>query len=220
MNVWIIGAGILFVALIVLTVALTNRNSAPPAVTQPDVPSEWAARNTLGNPEAVVTVEAWEDFLCPACGQWSTNIKPQLYEKYIKNGDVKLEFHHFPLQIHAPGAQLGAQAAECAADQDAFWPYHDQLFSAASNRGQAGFQIQSLAGYAKTLELDESDFLQCMNSQRHRATIDESVNRAISQGLNSTPSILINGQLQESPFDLPLLEAEIDRLLAAASSGS
>lgn len=213
---WIIGAGVVFVLLIILAVFLNERGTATVAE-PPAVETEWVNRSQMGNPEATVTVQAWEDFLCPACGDWATTIESRLIADYVESGDVLLEFHQFPLQMHAPGANMGAQASECAADQGAFWPYHDRLFAEAASRGQAGFQLERLVDYAGDLDLDEDEFRQCMTSQKYRTAVDESVNEAIRLGLNSTPSVLVNGQSME-PFNYDALTAEIDRLLAESGS--
>lgn len=213
---WFIGGGILFVALIVIAV-LANGRGGTAAIAPPDIPEEWLQeRLTMGNPDAVVTVEAWEDFLCPACQQWNSTIKPRLFEEYIKTGLIRLEFHQFPLQMHAPGAQMSAIATECAADQNAFWPYHDRVFQEAANRGQAGTTLDRLVDYADDLGLNTNTFRQCVTSQQHATTVNESVNEAVALGLNSTPSILINDQLMEAPFDYNALSAEIESLLDAA----
>jgi protein-disulfide isomerase len=213
---WIIGAGVLFILLIVLAVFL-NERSATATIEPPTVEEEWVNRSQLGNPEAVVTVQAWEDFLCPACGEWARTIEPRLVAEYVETGDVILEFKQFPLQMHAPGAIMGAQASECAADQGAFWPYHDRLFAEAASRGQAGFQLERLIDYAGDLDLDEGEFRTCMTSQKYRSAVDASVSEAVSLGLNSTPSVLVNGQSME-PYDYDALKAEIDRLLAESGS--
>lgn len=213
---WIIGAGVVFVLLIILAVFLNERGTSA-TIEPPPVETEWIDRTRMGNPQAVVTVQAWEDFLCPACGDWQRMIEPQLIADYVETGDVLLEFKQFPLQMHAPGANMGAQASECAADQGAFWPYHDRLFVEAASRGQAGFQLERLIDYAGDLDLDEDAFRQCMTSQKYRTAVDESVNEAIRLGLNSTPSILINGQPAE-PFNYDAIKAEIDRLLAESGS--
>jgi protein-disulfide isomerase len=199
-------------------VAVLSGRPTVASTEQPDVVPGWIDRTSLGNPEAAVTVQAWEDFLCPACGQWNSAIKPRLFEDYVSQGTVLLEFHQFPLQIHAPGAAMGAMASECAADQGAFWPYHERLFAEAANRGQAGFQLQNLVNYAGDLNLDEEVFQECMVSQTHRDAVNESVNQAVAMGLNSTPSVLVNGRPVD-PFDYGALQAEIDRLLAAAETG-
>lgn len=219
MMPWLIGGGLLFLLLIVAVVMLTNQGADAADIAPPDVPAEWVNRNVLGNPDAPVTVQIWEDFLCPACQQWGSNVEPNLFRDYIQPGDVKFEFHHFPLQMHSPGAEMSAMASECAADQGAFWPYHDRLFIEAT-RGQPAMQVEKLVGYAGDLGLDEKEFLQCINGQTHRDAITASVAEAITMGLNSTPSVLVGDQLMEQAFDYNAMKAEIDQQLEAANAGS
>ncbi|RIK35462.1 MAG: hypothetical protein DCC55_30235 [Chloroflexi bacterium] len=213
LNLWLIGAGIFFVVLIGLVIYLNSRPT-PAAVTELDLPSGWVSGTTLGNPDAPVTIQAWEDFLCPACAQWTAVIKPQLQTQYIDSGQVRLEFHQLPLRSHDPGASMGAHASLCAADQNQFWPYHDALFAAASSRGQAGFTLNALADTARQVGLDERTFSQCMSSQQHRAAIDASLLEAQRLQLQATPSLLINGELVENPFDFAAIQTRIDALLS------
>jgi len=218
---WLIAGGALFLLLIVGVVMLSNRGASGAAeIAPPDVPAEWVNRNVLGNPDAPVTVQTWEDFLCPACEKWASDVEPILFRDYIQSGDVKLEFRHFPLQIHSPGSELGAMASECAADQGAFWPYHDRIFREAANRGQPALQMEKLVDYAGDLGLDEKQFLQCLSGQTHRDAVTASVTEAITMGLNSTPSILVDGQLMDNPFDYNALKTQIDQQLEAANAGS
>ncbi len=220
MTPWLIGAGVFFVLLLVLIVITNNRGSRIEPIALPDMPAEWINRNVMGNPDAVVTVQTWEDFLCPACQQWGPRVRVNLINDYIKNGKVKMEFHHFPLPSHAPGSEMGAMAAECAADQNAFWPYHDRLFQEAEQGGQSALQLERLVSYAKDMGLDDKEFLQCMTSQKYRDAVTASVTEATALGLDSTPSVLINGRVMENPFDYNALKTEIDRLLEAANAGS
>jgi protein-disulfide isomerase len=198
-GIWIVGISAAIVLVVVLAVALSNRPAAV-SVEAPDLPAEWLVGTTMGSPDAPVTIQAWEDFMCPACRQWTTEIEPQLIEEYIKTGQVRLEFHQFPLSIHAPGAEMGAQASLCANDQGAFWPYHNRLFP-AQDQGQAGFTIDALVRYADELGLDSRALMDCMSSQKYRTDVTASVNEAISLSLNATPSILVNGTRMNNPFD-------------------
>jgi protein-disulfide isomerase len=221
MTPWLIGAGVFFVLLIVLIVIVNNRGSSSKAepIALPDMPADWINRDVMGNPDAAVTVQTWEDFLCPACQQWGSRVRSDLINDYIKTGQVKMEFHHFPLPMHAPGSEMGAMAAECAADQNAFWPYHDRLFQEAEQGGQKALQLERLVNYAKDMGLDDKEFLQCMTSQKYRDEVTASVTEATALGLDSTPTVLVNGQAM-SPFDYNALKAEIDRLLEAANAGN
>jgi len=216
-GLWIVGISAAVVLLVVIAVALNSRQTAV-AIEAPDVQPEWLDRTTMGNPDAAVVVQAWEDFLCPSCKQWVETIEPRLVEDYVKPGLVRLEFRQFPLQSHAPGSINAANAAECAADQGGFWVYHNQLFQ-AQNAGQAGYTLDRLVQYADELGLNGRTLLDCMSSQKYASQINDSVNQALALGLNATPSVLVNGKLMVDPYDYTALQNEIDQLLEAAGAG-
>ncbi|MCB9137148.1 MAG: DsbA family protein [Caldilineaceae bacterium] len=201
MTPWIIGAGVLFLVLIALAVFINNPTRSIASIEAPDVPVDWIDRSTMGDPNAPVTIQAWEDFICPACQQWTAQVEPRVIEELVKTGKARLEFRQFPLQMHAPGAAMSAMASECAADQGGFWPYHDRLFVEASSRGQAAATLERLVEYAKDQGLDDGEFLTCMNSQRYWDQVNASASEAVSTGLTSTPSIVVGGQLMADPFD-------------------
>lgn len=215
-GIWIVGIAAAVVLLVVLAVALNSRQSAI-AVEAPDVPAEWLNRNVMGDPNAPVTVHMWEDFLCPACRQFTSTIEPQLVEEYVKPGKVKLEFRQFPLSGHAPGSNMAAMASLCAADQNAFWTYHNRLF-AAQDRGQPGYVLDALVQYADELGLDSRAFLQCMSGQQYRDEAAASASEALTKGLNATPSVLVGETLMNNPFDYNELKGLIDSQLAAAGN--
>ncbi len=215
-GLWLVGGAVLILAIVVV-ILIVNQNQGTTPVAAPEVATEWVQGTTMGNPAAAVTIQMWEDFLCPACQQWTAQVKPQLMEEFVKPGLVRVEFHQFPLNQHAPGAQMGAQASLCAADQNQFWPYHDQLFRAASTRGQAGMTYDAMLQYAADLGLNLTAFTQCVNALTHQNDVVESLNQATQLNLSSTPSILINGKLMPSPFNYNELKAEIESHLAAGS---
>ncbi len=219
LGLWIIGVSAVIVLLVVVAVVVSNRPVSTGTVALPDLPPNWVNRATLGSPDAVVTVQAWEDFLCPHCREWTSQVEPQLIQDYVKTGKIKFEFHSFPLQGFEPGSDLAAMAAQCAADQGGFWPYHDKLFQ-SQDRGQAGYTIDALVQYADQLNLNGNQLLQCMSSQKYRKYVDDSVSQATSLNLNSTPSILVNGKFIQNPFDYNALKADIDSLVSAAGGGT
>ena len=213
-GLWIVGVSVAVVVLVVALMMISNRQSVI-AVEAPDVQSEWIDRTTMGNPDAVVVVQAWEDFLCPSCMQWTQLIEPRLVEDYVKPGLVRFEFRQFPLQSHAPGSINAALASECAADQGGFWIYHHRLFQ-AQNDGQSGYTLDRLVQYADEVGLDGRTLLQCMSGQKYAAQVNDSVNQALALGLNATPSVLVNGKRMADPYDYAALQQEIDQLIAAA----
>jgi protein-disulfide isomerase len=216
-GLWIIGISVAIVLVVVVAIALSNRPT-PITTTTPDIPKEWLVGTTMGNPDAPVTIEAWEDFFCPACRQWTSVIEPKLVTDYIKTGKVKLEFHQFPLSIHQPASGMGAQASLCANDQGGFWPYHDLLFP-AQDQGQPGFTIDRLASYAEQIGLNSKTFMDCMSSQKFKQAVDDSENQAIQSGFNATPTIVVAGTRMTNPYDY---DGELKKLIedALAKAGS
>lgn len=211
-GLWLVIASILLVALGVGLVILNNRSTALPPSTGIDLQADWINGKTLGNPNATVTIQAWEDFLCPHCRDWTATIEPKLFSEYIKTGKAKLEFHLLPLQGFEPGSSMAGMAAECAAEQNRFWQYHDLLF-AGQEEGQSGYTQSALIDKAPKAGLDQTRFTECFNSGKHQATVSDSLNQAMSLGLTGTPSLFINGKQMPYPTDYPALQKEIDRLL-------
>jgi len=210
-GLWLVGGGFVIVVLIVVLINWSN-SQAIQASTQIDVPVAWQNRNVLGDPNAPVTVEAWEDFLCPSCGQWTSTVEPKLIEDFIKTGKAKFVYQYFPLSSHGPGATLGAMAAECAADQGAFWPYHGVLFQVAASQGASGFTVERLISQAETANLDSRTFTQCMTGQKYRTKIQESVNQATNTlRLTGTPSVIVDGRLLENAFDYAAISSLIEQ---------
>jgi protein-disulfide isomerase len=217
-GLWLIGGAVVIVALVVALVVAGQSTPQVDTAQYAELPNDWVNGRVVGDPAAPVTIQAWEDFLCPACQQWTSQIKSQVMDDFVSEGQVKIEFNYLPLAQHDPGATLGALAAECAAEQGAFWPYHDMIFAVAASQGMSGFTLERLVGYAEELDLDSSQFTQCVSSQRHIDVVQESRMRAVELGINSTPSILVNGQLMENPFDYNELTAAVENALGTANA--
>src|SRR5207249_1888009 len=74
---------------------------------------------------APIELIEFSDFQCPFCLQANPTVN-QLLNAY---GDrIRLVYRHYPLPNH-PNARPAAEAAECASEQDKFWPFHDRLFA-------------------------------------------------------------------------------------------
>ncbi len=210
--IWLVGGSILVVAIAVGLIVLSNRPTATPLAAL-DLPDAWINGTSLGDPAAPVTVQAWEDFLCPHCQEWTSGIEPTLINDYVKSGKIRFEFRPFPLQGFEPGSRWGALAGECAAEQNEFWPYHDRIFEAARQQGQAGLTFEKLVEYAAEAGLDKQALSQCLSSQTTLPAVETAKEQATTLGLAGTPFIVINGVPSKNAFDYPTLQAEIDSAL-------
>ncbi len=80
----------------------------------------------MGPEDAPVIIHEYADYQCPYCGMVATLTLPQIFEEYVQTGKARFVFFDYPLN---PGAsEIGAEAARCAIDQDAFWAMQKVLF--------------------------------------------------------------------------------------------
>lgn len=94
-----------------------------------------------------------------------------------------------------PGTSQGAQAAEYAGDQNAFWPYHDRLFVASREQRQEGFIIERLIEYAEELSLNKDAFEACLMNQTYGQLVQETRAEGIALEVQPTPTVIINGRI-------------------------
>lgn len=161
-----------------------------------------------GDPNAPVTMIEFSDFQCPYCAGFYRNTLPQIEEKYIAAGKVKLVYRDFPLGFHAK-AQKAAEAAECADDQGKFWEMHDMIFE---NQGAIG--VGDLKGYAENLGLDVDLFNGCLDSRKYEGEVKKDLADASKVGVTGTPTFFINGEMVVGAQPFVTFEEVIDRKLA------
>jgi protein-disulfide isomerase len=165
-----------------------------------------AADPSLGSPSAPVTLVEFSDFQCPFCQRVAPTLK-QVKDKY---GDqVRVVWKDFPLtQIH-PQAFKAGEAAHCAADQGKFWEYHDRLFA-----NQQALQPTDLKKYAADMGLDAAAFTTCLDSSKYGERVRDGVAEGSRLGVNSTPTIYINGRVLSGAQPYEVIASVIDEELA------
>jgi len=110
-----------------------------------------------------------------------------------------------------------AEASECAAEQDAFWEYHDLLFERQNGENQGAFSKENLKQFAADLKLDTKAFNECLDSGKYTQEVQEATQAANSMGVNSTPAFVVNGKaiMGAQPFEV--FEQTIDAELSKAA---
>jgi len=102
----------------------------------------FSVRHFKGDASAPVTIVEFSDFQCPFCGRFTRETAPLIEETYIQSGKVRFGYVHFAFL--GPESLWAAQAAECAADQNSFWAYHDLLFQRQAGENQGAFNKENL----------------------------------------------------------------------------
>lgn len=166
--------------------------------------------STQGPKTAPVVITEFSDFQCPYCRAAQTAIR-QVLNLYPEQ--VRLEFRHLPLEIHAD-AFAAAVGAVCAGEQRSFWRMHEALFVLDS------LSLENLKTTAKSLGLEVNQFNSCLSSERAKHAVRTDLLEARRLGINGTPTFLINGTILRGAVTLETLKANIDRELRLASARS
>ena len=161
-----------------------------------------------GDANASVTIVEFTDFQCPACAA----MQPVL-EEVLKSYGNKVRFvvRDFPLSLHA-NARKAAEAAGAAYAQGKFFEYAALLF-----KRQNALDVPSLKKYATELGLDRARFDAALDAGTYAAEVQHDINDGMVYGVESTPTIFVNGVVLKT-LSAEALRAVIDRQLAAGSS--
>ncbi len=148
---------------------------------------------SLGTPGAPVVVALYTDFQCPYCKEEAKILRANLIQKYPKQ--VRLYFHDFPLEQIHPWAKPAAIAARCAHRQgeENFWKFHDWAFEQQQTLSAETLRPLVMA-WAPANGLDILQLTRCIDSKETEPDVEKDIAAAKALGLNSTPTLFINGR--------------------------
>lgn len=161
---------------------------------------------SIGPENAPITIVEFSDYQCPYCTRWHEQVYGPLLNAYP--GKIRLVYRHFPLTSIHPDAFSAAEAAMCAGDQNAYWQFHEKLFSSNA----LGSDVYSQ--YAQELGLDTAAFESCITEQKFKETVQADLDFAVNLGVRSTPTFFINGLAIVGAQPLDVFKQVIDKELA------
>jgi protein-disulfide isomerase len=198
------GAAVLVIGLIVVG-SLLRGDSGP--VTH-SAPTEGYI---LGSSSAPVVITAWEDFQCPVCKAANASTLRVIEDQYVSTGKAQVIFRQFPFL--GPESTAAAEASQCAADQIAFWDYHDALFTAQGAENSGVYSKAKLKQIAADLGLDTASFNTCLDSGAHSASVAAEKAEGVDLGVKGTPTFFVNGKRVEDWTDYGAFAALIESAL-------
>lgn len=149
----------------------------------------------------IIIIE-YGDYACPYCRQMEASIDRLLTER----DDVRFVWKDLPNSVH-PGADIAAEAAQCAKDQGKFWEFHDTLFKQSSLFNQTSLMLA-----ANNINLDLETFGNCLAGGKKKYLIQRSVTEAEALEIDGTPYFFINGQRYSGQLNYDQLTQIIDTL--------
>ena len=215
-NILIVAGGVVAVAAIAAGVYFGTRPSSPgpaptPVAQTADKATLLSAQPTdhvLGDPKAPITLIEYASFTCPHCAHFHTQILPELKKKWIDSGKVKLVYRDFPLdQVAAKAAQI----AECAGN-DRYFGVIDLIFRGQDQWALGADPIAELAKPLRIAGLGDKEIKECLANEAKANEVIADYKGGEALGVNSTPTLFIDGQLYRGARSVEELDAAFFKL--------
>jgi protein-disulfide isomerase len=205
MVIVVVGIVMILVAIIILPIFQSSDDFIIPEPL--DYPL--ADGRAVGDQNAPVVVEVFEDFQCSACKFFSTYTEELIIDNYVSTGQVRYIFRQYPFEddyLQVKESDQAANASMCAAEQGRFWDYHNILYTNLGGNYEGGFSDRNLTAFAEALNLDMDAFTACYSTSRYQNEINQDLLRGDEIGLQGTPTVLVNGETIGEPGKVPTYE--------------
>lgn len=145
-----------------------------------------------GNPNAVHTIVAFEDFGCPACAEQDAALTKLLAQK---PNSVRIVWKGLPVVTFPYPSETAQRYGFCAHQQGKFIEFKSAAFANKDNLSPA-----TLSTLAQTLGLKQDSLTNCLNSPATSLYIERIKQLAAQIGIQSVPTFFVNNrQVQPSP---------------------
>ncbi len=156
-----------------------------------------------GNPDAAVEVIEYASFTCPHCATFHANQYQALQANYIDTGKIKFVYRE--VYFDRPGL-WASMIARCPGDTDFFFNMSALLYEKQREwlaSGDPATIVQDLRTLAKTAGLDDTTLDACLSDgPKAESLFTWYQENAERDGINSTPSFIIDGQKYSNmPYD-------------------
>jgi protein-disulfide isomerase len=164
----------------------------------------------FGTKGAPVVIVEFSDFECPYCQKEAKVLRDNLLSAYPTQ--VHFYFKEFPLTTLHPWAKSAAIASRCVYDQklDEFWKYHDFVFGQQNDLTPDNLKDKILEWAKGEKDLDSLKLAACMDNKATESEVEKDIAEGHALGVDSTPTLFINGRRIASAAEWPMLKAVID----------
>ena len=155
-----------------------------------------------------MTLIEYASFTCPHCAHFATQILPEVKKKWIDSGKVKLIYRDFPLDQTAVKA---AQLAECSG-KDRYFAVVDMIFATQGTWAAASDPIAELAKSLRIAGMGDNEVKACLANDQVANGVIADYRGGETLGVNSTPTLFINGQLYRGTRSVEDLDQTFTKL--------
>jgi protein-disulfide isomerase len=148
--------------------------------------------NTLGNPKAPVTMVYYGDLQCPICKEFTLGALPTLIQKYVRAGQLRIEYRNLQTATHEPETFKTQQIAALAAgDQQKSWHYIELFYHQQGEENSEYVTEKFLQTLALQAGLNLPAWTAARSEPKFQNTLTSDAQAANNAGFTGTPSFQI-----------------------------
>ncbi|MFE9691438.1 DsbA family protein [Micromonospora sp. NPDC005806] len=143
-----------------------------------------------------VTIDLYEDYLCPVCKQFQETSGPTI-NQLVKEDKVRVVFHPVAFLNRFSTTQYSTRASAasgCASKGGKFREFTDALFAKQPPEGSAGLSNDELIDVGVGVGLDRDSFGSCVKDGTYTSWTEHVTDDASKSGVTGTPTIKVNGK--------------------------
>jgi protein-disulfide isomerase len=155
--------------------------------------------DTIGNPDAPVTIIEYGDLACPVCRDASETSIPQVVEEFVRPGEVKMVFR--PIAFISRSSERGLFGVEAAKRQDKAWEFATLIYANQGPEGEQDWLTDDLlAEAAGDLGLDVERWRADYEGDEVAQEFFENERQAQGHKVSGTPFFVVQGPNGEESF--------------------
>ncbi|MEV4542241.1 DsbA family protein [Micromonospora echinaurantiaca] len=143
-----------------------------------------------------VTIDLYEDYLCPACKQFQ-QVSGDTIDQLVSEGKAKVVFHPVAYLNRFSTTDYSTRssaASGCAAEGGKFKEFTDVLFERQPPEGGAGLSDDELIDIGAGVGLNRDDFGSCVRDGTYEPWTEHVTEEASKANVTGTPTILVDGK--------------------------
>jgi protein-disulfide isomerase len=180
-----------------------------PSIARADVMQLQENDNILGDPAAPIAIVEYASLTCPHCANFHKSAFRMLEEKYITPGKAYLVYRDFPLDRFAFEAAVLAHTA----GKERFFPALKILFDKQEEWAAASDVTAALVQIGRQIGVPKAKFEENLqNEQLGESILTDRMIGANEYGVNSTPTLFINGEKYQGGIEAEALDSYLQDL--------
>lgn len=171
-------------------------------------------RPTIGDPDADVVVQTFEDFTCGGCAAYKLQQFPAIREAHIETGEIRYEHWDFPIPVNETWAVPVASAARgvgAREGNEAFFTFTAEIYE-----HHGSYSLDAIGAAAETAGADPCEAIADARERSYEEVLMSDREEGEAMGLQATPTVYVNGDPVDADVD-ELADAVSDAIAAAQS---